>query len=186
MMRAKRVVNKGFFFDFDDTLFSTESQVHVYDNDSGKFIKSLTADEFNAYKKLPSHFLDFQDFTDGKIVRKGKPMPTFELLKKIDEEISEGTLFGDIYILTARTPHVQKAIFDLLRTHGIKNIAGNDIICMGDGRGEMDIPKEKKKILKSFKKKYDKVYFYDDSKKNIEAMKNTGIKSYLIEEYIEK
>jgi hypothetical protein len=185
-MRAKPVITKAFVFDFDDTLFTTGAKVHVYDNDTGKFIKSLDSGQFNKFHKLPSQFLDFHDFTDNSIILRGKPLEAFTLLKEVDQEISDETLFGDIYILTARTPHVQKGIYDVLKKHGIKNIKGNHIICMGDGRGEIDIPEIKKKELMKIAKNYDKVYFYDDSKKTIDAVKHLSIKSYLIEEYIKK
>jgi len=185
-MRAKPVETKAFVWDFDDTLFKTEAKVHVYDSNTGKYIKSLDAEEFNRFKKLPFHFLDFNDFVNPNLILKAEPYKEYVSLKKIDELITAGKIIADIYILTGRTPHVQKAIFDLLKKMKIKNIEGNKIICMGDGRGEINIPKEKTKILKELKKDYDKIFFFDDNEENITLAKKIGISAYLIEEYIKK
>lgn len=182
-MRAKTVKKISYIFDFDDCLFTTSAKVHVIDEDTGEFIKSLTAEEFNDYTKPPNHFLDFGDFTDYTVVIEGTPYDGFYIMENVDKRISNGEN-SEIFVLTARTPHVQKAIFDLLKSKGIQNIKGNNIICMGDGRGEIDIPKEKGKHLKEIKKNSSKVFFYDDSKDNIIAADKLGINTKLIEEYI--
>ncbi len=182
-MRARPVIKKAYIFDFDDCLFKTSSLIKILDNKTGNFIRSLTPEQFHKYKKQPNHFLDFHDFVDAKLIDKGNPYKGFDIMEKIDKEISNNEFEGDLYVLTARTPHMQNAIFQLLKKWGIRNIKGDQVICMGDGRGKIDIAKEKSKELKKLKKKYDELYFYDDSHDNITSARKLGINTKLIEIY---
>lgn len=52
-------------WDIDDTLFTTDTKVHVMR--SGKRIKSLTPAEFNVYKLRAGESLDFSDFRSAKV-----------------------------------------------------------------------------------------------------------------------
>lgn len=184
-MRAKRVMaTRAFFFDFDDTLVLTKGSVKVRDI-HGNLIKHLTPDEFSIFKKTDDEVLDFEDFISRDIILDAEPYKMWPLLKQIDYEIKHENNDVDLYILTARTNHVQLAIFDLFKSWGIDNLFLHNIICIGDGRGEINISKEKKKILKEKLKIYDNIWFFDDDDKNIEVTKGLkNIKTKLVENNI--
>ncbi len=165
----------------DDTLIKTKASVKVYSND-GDLIKSLRPDEFNVYKKKDGEVLDFADFVSRDIILDATPFKMWPLMKEIDREITEEGNNADLYILTGRTNHVQLAIFELFKSWGVKNLVLENIICMGDGRGDIDVPKEKKKILKEMSAPYDAVLFFDDDEDNIKTASGLkNIKTKLVE-----
>lgn len=181
-MKTKSIISKSYVFDFDDCLVTTSALIHVYHSKSGKFIKSMNTKELNNYNKKDFYTLDFSDFVSPYIIAKAKPYKAWNILEKIDKKISKGLIFADLFILTGRTNHVQKAIFNLLKSKDIKNMPANQILCIGDGKGEINIAKEKKKELKKIEKKYDEIYFFDDDKENIHfANSIKKIKTKLIE-----
>ena len=184
-MRAKTIKKgKAFFFDFDDTLVQTKGVVKVRDI-HGNLLNSLNPYEFSTYKKTDDVVLDFEDFVSRDIIMDATPYKKWPLMKDVDDEIERGETDADLFILSARTNHVQLAIFDLFRSWGINNLFLHNIICMGDGRGEIDIAKEKRKILKEKAKNYEYSWFFDDDVENVkiaQGLKN--IKTKLVESNI--
>ena len=83
----------------------------------------------------------------------------------------------DVYILTARSSDVADAIEKFLKLRGIE---AEQIICVGDGDEHTSIASCKMRSLMKLMTSYDKVYFYDDDKKNIELAQEVGVKSYLV------
>lgn len=183
-MRAHQVLQLAYVMDFDDTLVTTDSKTQVYDKHKGDFLFSLTPDEFNSYKKKTNHILDTSDFVNRDIILRAKPYKMWKQLVKLDKKISDGFDNIKLYILTAREPVTRKHIYDFLRSQGILNLSLGNVIAMGDGKGEIDVPKEKTKILKQIQKESDIVYFYDDNKDTVKTAKTVGIESFLVEEHI--
>ncbi len=183
-MRARQVLNLAYVFDFDDSIVTTDSKTHVYDKHSGDFLFSLTPKEFNSYQKKINHVLDTSDFVARDIILRAKPIKKWKKLINLDKKIANGHDNITLYILTARAPVTQKHIYDFLRSQGILNLSLGNIIAMGDGKGEIDVPSEKVKVLKRIQKESDIVVFYDDNEKNIKAAQSVGIDAMLVEEYI--
>jgi len=180
-MRAK-IFNEqkiAHVFDLDDTLIKSKAKIYVYDK--GRFIKSLTPEEYSFFEDDDNYDLDFSDFKDPNLILNSEKYKAWKILEKIDNEIKTNNVNGDIFILTARTYHVRTAIFKLLKNNNI-DIKFKNIITFGEDNSDISIAEEKKKILKSMKNKYDKIFFYDDNIDNINAGKNiNGITSILIE-----
>jgi FMN phosphatase YigB (HAD superfamily) len=170
-MRAKTVLRKAYIFDFDDTLVKTDAKVHVYK--AGKYIKSLTPEEFNYYQKAPDEELDISEFKDPRIILKAKPFKMWPALKNIDTAIKQGRSSSEIFILTARSPIAQIPIWNFFQRNGI-NIPEDHIICIGDDLGEISIPEEKRKILTMLASQYEDLTFFDDNPENIKLAQEIG------------
>ena len=172
-MRAKTIKHTCAVFDLDDTLIKSEGLVYAYED--GKFTKTLTAQEYSTYIKKPNENLDFSDFRDGDLIINAPKYKGWPMLKKLYlDDI-------DIYILTARSPILQPYIHTLLLNNQI-NISIDNIITIGDDKGDIDIAATKRKILKAMTKEYDEILFFDDDSRNIKlASSVTGIKTHLIE-----
>lgn len=179
-MRAKTVSqeNVAIVFDFDDTLIKTDAKLHIYDR--GKYLKSLTPAEFNEFKNTEKYDLDFSDFRNPNFILKGKKYRGWYVLKAENRKIKLGYNTGDIFILTARTPHTRTAIFRLLKNNSIK-IKYENVITLGDDIGEINIADEKRKVLTKIANSYQGVRFYDDNEDNIELAKSiNGVKTILV------
>ena len=168
-------MNKAFVFDFDDTLVTTEACVLLHTdwlpmgmtNPSAQ----LTPAEFNEYELKKGERFDFSEFRCTNLIEKGRPTELMRLAKEVYDENHS------VYILTARSNDVSDAIAKFLKIHGIE---AKQIICVGDS-GEYDgIAVCKRKALRTIMKLYDKIYFYDDNKENIESANEIGVKTYLI------
>ena len=179
-MRAKRVPTKAYIFDFDDTLVKTEAKIHIYKD--GRRIKSITPEEYNTYKPDPAETQDMSDFVDPRLISKAKPYKMWPALENINAAKKQGRSSSEIFILTARAPAARLPIHNFLRNAGI-DIPLENVITIGfdDGRPH-DIPAAKEKVLREIKSQYPEVFFYDDSKGNIElAAKIGGITTRLID-----
>ena len=82
-----------------------------------------------------------------------------------------------VYILTARGNDVADAISKFLFVHKIK---AKQIICLGDSDNNDSIADSKRTVLHTIMQSYDKIYFYDDNKTNVELAGELGIKTYLV------
>lgn len=164
-------MDKAFVFDFDDTLATTEACVLVYRPDTDWTVKKLSPAEFNNYDLKYGEEFDFSQFRCSELVEKGKPTALVQLAEDVSNEDH------DVYILTARSSDVADAIQKFLR---LNNIRAKQIICVGDEEESSLIANRKREVLIKIMKSYDKTYFYDDNKKNIELAKEIGVKSYLV------
>ena len=160
-------MKKAFVFDFDDTLAFTDAHIVVHGQDCEWH--KLTPDEFNRYELQDGEWFDFSEFNDAEYILNGKPT---KLVRLASEVYCEG---HDLFILTARNDSVADAIQDFLNRFGIKATA---VHCVGDDGS--DIAKNKRKVLLTIMEAYDKIYFYDDDQKNVEAAQEIGVKSYKV------
>ena len=102
------------------------------------------------------------DFSDFNIVREGKRGPLFEVAKKI--KAARGN--EDLFILTARAPESQQAIYDFLKAEGLE-FKKENIIGLGNSTGEAKAAWLVGKAAEG----YNDFYFADDALQNVEAVK---------------
>ena len=166
-------MKKAFVFDFDDTLATTEAAILVRGMGGccAGYILELSPSQFNEYELKDGERFDFSEFRCPQLVENGKPTELIKLAKEVyDEDHS-------VYILTARSGDMADAIAKFLKMQGIE---AKQIICVGDKDETAGIAKDKKKALRMIMMAYDKIYFYDDNKKNVELAQSLGVKSYLV------
>ena len=166
-------IKKAFVFDFDDTLATTDACVLVVMSDTKTcvgYVKELSPAEFNTYELKDGERFDFSEFRCPHLVENGKPT---ELIRLAQDVYGENHA---VYILTARSNDVADAISKFLLVHKIK---AKQIICLGDKKNS-PIADSKRLALYTIMKSYDKIYFYDDNKTNVEQAQELGIKTYLV------
>jgi len=174
-MRAKPVKSTAHIFDFDDTLITSDVKTHLYRN--GKFVKSLSAADYNVYKKQPGDVLDMSDFENPVIIMNSKKHIMWPLLEEYDRKND-----SELYILTARHEAARIHIHTFLVTNGIKNLQLENILCVGDNQGKIDIPVEKKIVLEVLAKQHSFSNYYDDNLDTIEFVKYIpNLNAYLVE-----
>jgi FMN phosphatase YigB (HAD superfamily) len=170
-------MNKAFIFDFDDTLAKTDARVLVYSTNPDTRQEwdmpplYLTPAEFNNYELEEGERFDFSEFRCASLIENGRPTELMQLAKEVYDENHS------VYILTARGDDVSDAIAKFLSLHGIE---AKQIICVGDSDEHNGIAASKRKSLLTIMKLYDKIYFYDDNKENIESANDIGVKTYLV------
>lgn len=165
-------MNKAFIFDFDDTLAKTDARVLVYNSPPhAPSCDSMTPAEFNDYELKEGERFDFSEFRCASLIENGRPTKLMQLAKEVYDENHS------VYILTARGDDVSDAIAKFLGLHGIE---AKQIICVGDSDEHNGIAAGKRKSLLTIMKLYDKIYFYDDNKENIESANEIGVKTYLV------
>ena len=145
-------------FDFDDTLVKSNSKVYVINK--GKK-KTLTTGQFAIYKQKSGDEFDFSDF--DKVIEPKQIKSMFKVFKNIYKASGSRRLT----ILTARASYKPVRQF-------LKDVGYNDVyvVALGD-----DNPQKKSNWVKSqIEKGYDDILFFDDSNKNINAVKALGKK----------
>jgi len=163
-IRASRTVSesKGItVLDFDDTLATTKSLVK-YTTPEGT-TGNLNAEE---YAKTYEDLLDLGyvfDFSDFNKVVKGKLAPLFNKAIKLQGKFGPENMF----VLTARPPQAQKAIFDFLKANGL-NIPLKNITGLGNSTAEAKALWVADKVGEGF----NDFYFADDALQNVQAVKN--------------
>lgn len=144
-------------FDFDDTLATTNSWIYVKHAD-GKESK-LDPAEYAVYNEKPGDRIDFRDFNsmlkDPKVIKNNFKL----LVKQLDK--AGKTTGRKVTILTAR-----KLGFPIKHFF---NTLGLDVyvVPVGGSNPQLKVDWIENKI----KAGYDTIYFMDDSKKNIDAVK---------------
>ena len=147
--------------DFDDTLATTESLVK-YTTPDGK-TGTLNAEQFaSTYENLQDEGYTF-DFSDFNKVVKGKLAPLFNKAIKLQGKFGPENMF----VLTARPPAAQKAIFDFLKANGL-NIPLKNITGLGNSTSEAKALWVADKVAMG----YNDFYFADDALQNVQAVKN--------------
>jgi hypothetical protein len=147
--------------DFDDTLATTKSLVK-FTTPEGK-TGTLNAEEYaSTYEDLldKGYVFDFSDF--NKVV-KGKLAPLFNKAIKLQGKFGPENMF----VLTARPPQAQKAIFDFLKANGL-NIPLENITGLGNSTAEAKALWVADKVGEGF----NDFYFADDALQNVQAVKN--------------
>ena len=140
-------------FDFDDTLVKSNSKVYVINK--GKK-KTLTTGQFAIYKQKSGDEFDFSDF--DKVIEPKQIKSMFKVFKNIYKASGSRRLT----ILTARASYKPVRQF-------LKDVGYNDVYVVALGNAN---PQKKSNWVKSqIEKGYDDILFFDDSNKNIKAVK---------------
>jgi hypothetical protein len=166
MIKLQDILKEGktlSIFDFDDTLATADAWIYVK-HKSGKESK-LDPAEFAVYDEKPGDEFDFRDFDsmlkNPKIIKKNFKL----LVKQIDK--ARKTTGRKVTILTARA--LGFPVKHFFKTMGL------DVYVVPVASAD---PKVKAKWVEDkIKSGYDTIYFMDDSKKNIDTMKDM-LKNY--------
>ena len=161
MIKLQDILKEGktlSIFDFDDTLATADAWIYVK-HESGKESK-LDPAEFAVYDEKPGDEFDFRDFDsmlkNPKIIKKNFKL----LVKQIDK--ARKTTGRKVTILTARA--LGYPVKHFFKTMGL------DVYVVPVASAD---PKVKAKWVEDkIKSGYDTIYFMDDSKKNIDTMKD--------------
>jgi hypothetical protein len=142
-------------FDFDDTIVKTGSMIHVTAGDGETF--SLTPRQYAMYSPMKGDVFDFSDF-EGLI----DPKPVNNTLLKLKIAIRDVGV-KNVFILTARGNQIP--VREFLRDQGVPDIR---IFAVGTSD-----PQAKANVIENevLSRKIKRVYFYDDSVKNIMAVR---------------
>jgi hypothetical protein len=162
-------MRKAFVFDFDDTLAVTDCMVIVRLNSDDTVIQRITPQEFNTHKLQPECHYDFSEFQDESFIHSANAT---ELIGLAQQVFYEG---HDVFILTARTIHAFDAINVWLLSYDVN---ARYVHCVGGDN--VSIPENKKAVLLDIIMEYDKIYFYDDSKENVDFFQHEKLKSFLV------
>ena len=157
----KNPTKKARVFDFDDTLAKTKSKVGytLPDGTSGNLDATQFAEQYESLKEAGATF----DYSEFNKVKDGTKGPLANLAKRFTEALGD----RDVFILTSRPAAAAPAIQEFLRsTLGIsiplKNISGI----------ENGTPGAKALwIAEKVSEKYNDIFFADDSKANVDAVK---------------
>jgi len=148
-------------FDFDDTLAQTKSDVlfTMPDGTEGK----LNAEQFASDgSTLLSEGAVF-DFSEFNKVTEGKKGPLFKVAQTIAAK--RGT--EDVFVLTARAPESQLAIYEFLKSQGL-NIPLKNITGLGNSTGDA----KARWIVDKAADGYNDFYFADDAPQNVKAVRD--------------
>jgi len=147
-----------FAFDLDDTLIKTDSKVIVRNGDN---VKELTPAEYAVYEPQEGDQFDYSQFASIKEpeVIKG----TFDLFAKILKSTNR-LMNAETIILTARDNVIAKDLQKFLDSRGL---TGVELFAVGTSD-----PQKKADVIQDFiEQGYNTIRFYDDSPKNIAAVK---------------
>jgi hypothetical protein len=140
-------------FDFDDTLVKTGSMIHVTNGRGEKF--DLTPGEYAVYEPRPDDDFDYSDFS--VLIDPREIVWTGKILRNI---IRTG---GEVVILTARRH--QEPVYQFLEDAGLPAI---DVIALASSDPQKKADYIEKRIVEDG---IQFVEFFDDSPKNVEAVK---------------
>lgn len=154
-------------FDLDDTVITTSAKIKVF-NPITKDSFELTPAEYNFYKKEKHHKIDFSDFDDIDILRKGQLIDwVVDILKK--------TMLKQkaVAIVTARSADVG-ILKSFLKENGM-NIHTDLIMPVSNPRlGFTGSVAERKKqaFERLHEMGYENFKFFDDNEDNLKEVKN--------------
>jgi hypothetical protein len=151
-------VNKLRVFDFDDTLVKTHSRVHVKKANGDELW--LTPAEYAVYDKETGDEFDYSDFSN--VIKPEAIHWTQNILQKVVSKRGPSAAA----ILTARGLSAKPAIRDYLESIGINDI---EIETLGDSNPQLKADWIYKKAQSG---EYSEIEFFDDSIKNIKAVRN--------------
>ena len=147
--------------DFDDTLATTKSLVKYTTPDGTT--GTLNAEQYaSTYQDLLEKGYKF-DFSEFNKVVDAKLAPLFNKALKLQKKFGSDNMF----VLTARPPAAQKAIFDYLNANGL-NIPMKNITGLGNSTSEAKALWIADKVGQG----YNDFYFADDALQNVQAVKN--------------
>ena len=147
--------------DFDDTLATTNSLVR-YTTPEGE-TGTLNAEQYALqYQDMLEQGYTF-DFSEFNKVVDGKIAPLFQKALKLQSKFGPQSMF----VLTARPPAAQRAIFDFLKANGL-NIPLENITGLANSTSEAKALWVADKVGEGF----NDFYFADDALQNVQAVKN--------------
>ena len=160
--RLNSEVVKGItILDFDDTLATSKSLVKYTTPDGST--GTLNAEQYaSTYQDLQDQGYVF-DFSEFNKVVGGKIAPLFQKALKLQGKFGPQNMF----VLTARPPQSQKAIFDFLKANGL-NIPIKNITGLGNSTAEAKALWVADKVGEG----YNDFYFADDALQNVQAVDN--------------
>jgi|TARA_R110000824_G_scaffold142125_1_gene309041 hypothetical protein len=147
-------------FDFDDTLATSDNKVFAT---KGNEIVEMNAEKFatDAAQMIEDGWtMDFSDFDN---VTEGGRGPLFE----VAETIKKARGNEDLFVLTARSPNAQQAIYDFLKAEGLE-FKKENIIGLGKSPGEA----KANWIIDKAAEGYNDFYFADDAYQNVKAVQD--------------
>ena len=182
-------------FDIDDTLLKVDKNaIAVYKKEPGKPVKRMSTEDYAKDPDVQNHpeWFDINEFRNPTKVYNSiiSGTPLLKNLKIMDAYIEAGY---DFCFLTARSCEdvVKQALDDFL----LRRTSDGTLKKLGDSfkktishavndqlkkyPGETDYEK-KANVLKDICKKYDKVVFVDDDKKNVRAAKDLKISNLTV------
>lgn len=140
-------------FDFDDTLVKSNSKVYVF---NGGKKTALTPGEYAVYKPKPGDEFDYSEF--GKIIEPKEIKDMFKVFKRIQSAVGKRRLT----VLTARAKY--KPVRQFFKDSGYGDVF---VVALADSNPQ----KKADWIEGQIKKGYDDIAFFDDSVKNVNAVK---------------
>jgi hypothetical protein len=180
-------------FIVEKTQQSVNNNIDKYKNDLGDNFLEIDTETIEYGKPLPKEFVDdvksnlykdergvlsaeefaqqgkslvdqgaVMDFSDFNIVREGEKGPLFNVAKKIKD--ARGN--EDLFVLTARAPESQQAIYEFLKSEGLK-FKKENIIGLGNSTGEA----KAQWLVGKAAEGYNDFYFADDAMQNVDAVK---------------
>jgi hypothetical protein len=146
-------------FDFDDTIAKSDSNIHIT-TDTGKKI-TMTPGEYATHEINPSYKYNFSEF--DQVIN---PREIKQITNIVRNAINAGTEGREIAILTARDPAAELSIRNYLESIGL-DTSKITFELLGDSN-----PQAKAKwIANRIEAGATDVLFFDDSGKNVEAVK---------------
>ena len=159
--KGNKKIKKIRVFDFDDTIAKSNSLVY-YTKPNGTQ-GELTAEQFASKGAELVNEGAVMDFSDFNVVRNGERGPLFEVAQAIKE--SRGN--EDLFILTARAPEAQQAIYQFLKDEGLEFKMDN-IVTLGNSTGEA----KANWMIDKAAEGYNDFYFADDAYQNVKAVQD--------------
>lgn len=161
-----KVFNELVVYDFDDTLLKTDAKI-IIENKSK--ITRISPEEFSEYKKAIGDKFDFSEFHCDLINPKVTEFFKEVFVKDMSRNI-------DIVILTARGKKepIIEFFYDFLPKIDYKFTKSElrliEFVTIGGSAEEVPIKKRQWIEQQIYNYGYDKVTFYDDSQKNVDAV----------------
>ena len=150
-------------FDFDDTLAVSDSKI-ILTKASGEVIE-MTPAEYNVYAPEEGDSFDYSQFED--IINPEEITQITRIMTNHIEKEKRDPEGRKIAVLTSRGEGAQKNISNYLQSLNI-DMTNVEVITLGDSD-----PYSKKSWIEAEAQQgeFDKVLFFDDSQKNINAVK---------------
>ena len=153
ILNEKQLGKRLVIFDFDDTLATSESYIYITKADGTKL--TLDPAEYAKYEEEPGDKFDWKDF--NSMLK--NPQTIDRNMKMLKKAMSNAQ--NKVTILTARAQgYPMKHFFKT--QHNIDPY----IVPVGDSNPQ----KKAQYIENEIKKGYNKIFFIDDSQKNVDAV----------------
>lgn len=152
----KKKPKKLRIFDFDDTLVQTKGTVDLVKVDGTRIV--MTPAEFAVYDKLPGERFDFTKFEETLVEPAEVKWVTKILRRVVKKHGQDGAM-----VLTARSKDAP-----VLRFFRMFNLPAIPVVCLNSADPQK---KADHVYLVAIEDEYDVIEFFDDSIKNINAVK---------------